>query len=98
MLSRTRALQTLHASYSFPPRATGARSTAQADLVWVVRCQPRRSASKAKAGIQLAAWESPRSEERRVGKECRSRWWRDHQKEQEPAAQVPVGRRTSVGG
>src|SRR5207247_3989707 len=26
---------------------------------------------------------SQRSEERRVGKECRSRWWREHRKENE---------------
>src|SRR5438309_9029578 len=28
---------------------------------------------------------SPRSEERRVGKECRSRWWADHQKKETTA-------------
>src|SRR5437667_11281929 len=41
-----------------------------------------------------------RSEERRVGKECRSRWWRHHeQKEiQRQRAEPGVARRTAHGG
>src|SRR5438034_5513128 len=34
------------------------------------RCRPRRSREDV----------ATRSEERRVGKECRSRWWTDHEK------------------
>src|SRR5687768_1203304 len=33
---------------------------------------------KAIGGDRIAACRKPRSEERRVGKECRSRWSRDH--------------------
>src|SRR5690349_22958253 len=39
------------------------------------------------AGVHLIE-DAPRSEERRVGKECRSGWWRDHEKKRESDTQV----------
>src|SRR5206468_5437574 len=35
---------------------------------------------KRNSGFELAQGLLPRSEERRVGKECRSGWWPDHEK------------------
>src|SRR5690606_41769323 len=46
-----------------------------------VGCMPSKlmiAAAEAAHGIHAAA----RSEERRVGKECRSRWWREESKKQ----------------
>src|SRR5437016_12889934 len=38
-------------------------------------------------GVRMGSEEAPRSEERRVGKECRSRWWPAHEREKEEKAE-----------
>src|SRR4051812_50195490 len=50
--------------------------------------------------LQAALELAKRSEERRVGKECRSRWWADHLKEKNRDRRVNrevVGRQVAVG-
>src|SRR5207245_6608345 len=52
-----------------------------AELAAVQRARPLLGDESKRAG-QVRVPE-PRSEERRVGKECRSRWWPDHEKKKE---------------
>ena len=49
----------------------------QVDIIENLRKKPSQTDAEF-AGIKLNAFNSLRSEERRVGKECRSRWSRYH--------------------
>src|SRR5207247_6430312 len=52
--------------------------------------RPRRLISPVIAVSARTARSVKRSEERRVGKECRSRWWAKHQKKKEGCKSVVV--------
>src|SRR5436309_13117817 len=61
---------------SFPERGDPKRTSSGRDLTF--------TGFLAEASLSTAtAWIPPRSEERRVGKECRSRWWRYYYKKKE---------------
>src|SRR5437868_15342368 len=57
-----------------PPRRSGGRGRDRA-----ARHRPGRADRSSSA---------PRSEERRVGKECRSRWWQEHLKKKRQMSEV----------
>src|SRR5205823_14210431 len=62
-----------------------------------VRCSTVRGMTPATTRT-LSLWSSRGSEERRVGKECRSRWTADHYKQKdEPARQLEARRKGDIG-
>src|SRR5437868_15161214 len=72
-----------------------------------LRARERRALARRGRGTPRSAIDASRggprrrsrSEERRVGKECRSRWWRDHEKkkEREDRSEGEEGKRQSGG-
>src|SRR5256885_8785374 len=61
-------------SLSVEPSLVGAEHRFQFQGVWVSVRLPVFDKSKVTRGVEAAIFPTTRSEERRVGKECRSRW------------------------
>src|SRR4051812_50097886 len=57
----------------------------------VTGCAAKTSATVTFPSLNLISLFAFRSEERRVGKECRSRWWACHSEKKEPPAREAEG-------
>ena len=67
-----------HMAYHDPLTGLPNRGLFEQRLDLAVQRATRHQASTAVMFIDLGKFKSIRSEERRVGKECRSRWWPSH--------------------